>query len=202
MRRQLARMDSSNSESSVEEERNRVSDNTDVSISKSMENLSLKAPPRLSVSSGSTTYLDALESPAFSEGTALNTPPELKNSNGTKTPAALIYTPMESNGLKTSNGTKKAGALIFTPVESYKGKPKFDEKFDDCAWTFDEKTNEFYFSSDKNAIDGAEWPHFRIPTELYERLYSHQKVGVQWMASLHSKRIGGAIGGILGDDMV
>jgi len=41
------------------------------------------------------------------------------------------------------------------------------------------------------------WPKMNIPARLYDKLYDHQKVGVQWMASLYSK----GIGGILGDDM-
>ena len=41
------------------------------------------------------------------------------------------------------------------------------------------------------------WPKIYIPAKLYDKLYDHQKIGVQWLASLYSK----GIGGILGDDM-
>lgn len=43
----------------------------------------------------------------------------------------------------------------------------------------------------------AKWPKMNIPKKLYDKLYDHQKIGVQFLASLHSKKIGG----ILGDDM-
>ena len=42
-----------------------------------------------------------------------------------------------------------------------------------------------------------QYPKIRIPTKLYNKLYDHQRVGVEWIASLHVK----GIGGILGDDM-
>lgn len=41
------------------------------------------------------------------------------------------------------------------------------------------------------------WPKLDIPKQLYDKLYDHQKIGVQFLASLHAK----GIGGILGDDM-
>jgi SNF2 family DNA or RNA helicase len=43
----------------------------------------------------------------------------------------------------------------------------------------------------------VQWPKINIPAQLYDKLYDHQKIGVQWLASLHMK----GIGGILGDDM-
>ena len=48
-----------------------------------------------------------------------------------------------------------------------------------------------------NQVENHKWPKYAIPKRLFDKLYDHQKVGVQWMASLHSK----GIGGILGDDM-
>ncbi|CAM9659813.1 unnamed protein product, partial [Hapterophycus canaliculatus] len=38
---------------------------------------------------------------------------------------------------------------------------------------------------------------FSVPSELYERMYKHQKIGVRWLWGLHQ----GDMGGILGDDM-
>lgn len=75
----------------------------------------------------------------------------------------------------------------------------FEDAFEDCAWALDSSTNEVYLSDEKfEAPNDTVWPKFRLPRELYERLYCHQKIGVQWMAGLHSIRIGG----ICGDDMV
>ncbi len=41
------------------------------------------------------------------------------------------------------------------------------------------------------------WPKMNIPKKLYDKLYDHQKSGVQFLASLYVK----GVGGILGDDM-
>lgn len=68
---------------------------------------------------------------------------------------------------------------------------------DDDAWAYDKVTDEYFLSTANFDIAGVVWPEFRIPSDLYNSLYPHQKVGVQWMASLHSNKIGG----ILADDM-
>ena len=65
------------------------------------------------------------------------------------------------------------------------------------AWCHDQDTDEYYLSSKNYCIPGVTWPALRLPAELFNRLFPHQKTGVQWIASLHSKKIGG----LLGDDM-
>jgi len=62
---------------------------------------------------------------------------------------------------------------------------------DVSAWKFDKQRNEYTFQG------GGEFPEFWIPAKLYESLYDHQRSGVQFLASLHQK----GIGGVLGDDM-
>lgn len=42
------------------------------------------------------------------------------------------------------------------------------------------------------------WPRIRLPFSSYQKLYHHQRIGIQWMASLHRNKIKG---GILADDM-
>ena len=42
------------------------------------------------------------------------------------------------------------------------------------------------------------WPKIRLPLTLYNKLFQHQRIGVQWMASLYLNEIKG---GILADDM-
>lgn len=87
-------------------------------------------------------------------------------------------------------------------------------EFEGSAWTFNADTNEYSFSNAKTAENSTEWPDFSIPSKLYDSLYLHQKVGVQWMASLHNYRFMSKahplfakrepaiyMGGILGDDM-
>jgi len=53
------------------------------------------------------------------------------------------------------------------------------------------------YDSEKFQIEQREYPDFYIPESLYHKMYEHQKDGVEFIASLHNK----GIGGILGDDM-
>jgi hypothetical protein len=73
----------------------------------------------------------------------------------------------------------------------------FDEKHDDCAWDLKPESREVFLSDDKFSMLEVSWPKLLLPLELFKRLYSHQKAGVQWLAGLHNL----SIGGILGDDM-
>lgn len=68
--------------------------------------------------------------------------------------------------------------------------------FDRCGiWDLDSgHKGDLLLSSDKE----TKWPKVRLPLIVYEKLFNHQRIGVQWMASLHDSIIGG---GILADDM-
>jgi SNF2 family DNA or RNA helicase len=68
--------------------------------------------------------------------------------------------------------------------------------FDRCGiWDLDsEHKGDLLLSSDKE----TKWPKVRLPLIVYDKLFNHQRIGVQWMASLHDSVIGG---GILADDM-
>ena len=75
----------------------------------------------------------------------------------------------------------------------------FEENIDDQSlWKLDPR-KEIYFLKNRYCQLPKELisPEIVIPVQLYDKLYDHQKVGIQWMASLHAK----GIGGILGDDM-
>lgn len=74
-----------------------------------------------------------------------------------------------------------------------KSKPDDGESEED-AWCHDTTTDEYYLSPKKYSIPGVAWPSLRLPSDLYNRLYAHQKIGVQWMASMHSNKIGGLLG--------
>ena len=69
---------------------------------------------------------------------------------------------------------------------------------EDTAWCRT-KNGEYILSGTSyiNQVVNHKWPKYAIPKRLFDKLYDHQKVGVQWMASLYSK----GIGGILADDM-
>lgn len=64
------------------------------------------------------------------------------------------------------------------------------------AWEAVYGNKEVYLSRKKNTE--YQWPNFRIPTSLFNKLYDFQRTGVQWMAGLYNARIRG---GVLGDDM-
>jgi hypothetical protein len=88
------------------------------------------------------------------------------------------------------------GEALKTPVKPGMAKHNvsFGDDFENSAWALDAETDEVFLSADQCAIPNSVWPKLRIPIELYNRLYNHQKAGVQWMASLHSNRIGGILG--------
>jgi len=67
--------------------------------------------------------------------------------------------------------------------------------FDACGcWELDENNSgDLYLSGNSN-----KWPKIRLPLPLYNKLFQHQRIGVQWMASLYKNEIKG---GILADDM-
>lgn len=85
------------------------------------------------------------------------------------------------------------------PISSRsQNKKSFGDDPDECAWSLDSFNDAMYLSSHRAEDAGVNWPEISVPCDLYERLYPHQKIGVQWMASMHIN----GIGGILGDDMV
>lgn len=61
------------------------------------------------------------------------------------------------------------------------------------AWKINKHGN--YILQGKCMISGSsKWPKLNVPKKLFDKLYDHQKVGVQFLAGLHAKH-----GGILGD---
>ena len=63
----------------------------------------------------------------------------------------------------------------------------------ESLWKMNKEKGEYSLkSSSKTSM-----PNFRVPSELFDKLFDHQKSGVSWMAGLHSQRMGG----LLGDDM-
>lgn len=69
------------------------------------------------------------------------------------------------------------------------------------CWTADDESDSHHNNGDlhlASSNDCIQWPRIRLPMALYKKLFPHQRVGVQWMASLHKNEIKG---GILADDM-
>ena len=66
--------------------------------------------------------------------------------------------------------------------------------FDACGcWALDEAHAGDLYLADNSDV---RWPKIRLPLALYNKLFPHQRIGTQWMASLHRNKIKG---GILGE---
>lgn len=88
-----------------------------------------------------------------------------------------------------------SSASEVTPKKSKSTRVVAADDSETSAWMIDEGTSEAFLCHEN--LSDLSFPRFRIPTDLFNQLYAHQKDGVQWMATLHN----GKIGGILGDDM-
>jgi hypothetical protein len=106
-----------------------------------------------------------------------------------KNSQAIPDSPEESMSVEQQQTLKTA------KEETPEAKPKPDDgESEEDAWCHDTTTDEYYLSPKKYSIPGIAWPSLRLPSDLYNRLYAHQKIGVQWMASMHSNKIGGLLG--------
>lgn len=103
--------------------------------------------------------------------------------------AAIDLTLQTPPKKETIDLTKQMEALNVSADTDDADKRRQDKEA--SAWVHDRKNDEYFLSSIDCDIDGVVWPALRIPADLYTSLYPHQKVGVQWMASMHSKTIGG-----------
>lgn len=107
---------------------------------------------------------------------------------------------LETLGLAPKNDENAAALELDTdnsrrevvPLKRTKSSTKKNVSIE-LPWMLDESRNELYFTSKHKAIN---FPEFRIPQNLYKKLFAHQVEGVSWMASLHHRG-----GGLLGDDM-
>ena len=109
----------------------------------------------------------------------------------------------EKDEKRSNEGSKQNPSKVSSSVDDSTQTKIEDEgniKSDDeslmdsnSAWVRSRRhKNEYYLSPEKNA--DVKWPSLRIPSVLFRRLYGYQKVGVQWMASLHENKIGGILG--------
>ena len=92
--------------------------------------------------------------------------------------SVAILSPLEPSALPTASGDGGGEA-------------------EGSAWVLDPDRGEYYLGGGRGGGNApsaqGDWPSIRIPSELFHRLYVHQKAGVQWMATLHRHRIGGGI---------
>jgi SNF2 family DNA or RNA helicase len=87
----------------------------------------------------------------------------------------------KEDSISTSESTKLSSSWIKT---QWKGS---------CYYTLPKAAP----SDDSNGKQIITHPDIYIPSSLFKKMYDHQKVGVEWISSLHVN----GIGGILGDDM-
>jgi Superfamily II DNA/RNA helicases, SNF2 family len=102
-----------------------------------------------------------------------------------------IRTPKETNVHNTTESFSSPGS-----DSNFSSNDDDDDDLVGSAW----KKNKYgCYELKGKCLDAGNvnWPKLNIPKQLYDKLYDHQKIGVQFLASLHAK----GIGGILGDDM-
>ena len=72
------------------------------------------------------------------------------------------------------------------------------EQDEGTVWCRNSKNGSFRLNGSCTSISGNDvWPNMELNPKFYQNLYPHQRIGIQWLASMHCKRVGG----ILGDDM-
>ena len=154
----------------------------------------------------------------FSSGSTVKLP---RRSHSSKNQIMSLETSSEVDWVEIDSSAS-SGSASFESIENISN-PHSDTVVDDNAsdiatiseeigWNFDESTNEYVIDEEQTkgvfpvparnkyasgTIEQLSVPKIRLPKTLFSRLYDHQKVGVQWMASLHAA----GVGGILGDDM-
>jgi SNF2 family DNA or RNA helicase len=70
------------------------------------------------------------------------------------------------------------------------GKTRSNKKKSKGPWRFSLSKKEYTLSETTDSVV----PKFRIPGVLFDKLYSHQKEGVAWLAGLHTGGMGGLLG--------
>jgi len=108
----------------------------------------------------------------------------------------------ESSILSTAS-VKSAYAETLSDEKAITPSPRIDHVVE-TAWTYDDAYQSYSLSSNgkiwpesENHLWTDAWPEFSIPKTLYDKLFNHQRIGVQWMAVRHASKVGG----IMGDDM-
>lgn len=115
-----------------------------------------------------------------------------------KTPDSSISVLLEGTPKKQDSVQNIPQDSSFSNIDGYISSDDDDDDDDlvDSAWRKN-KNGCYELKGKCSAAGNLKWPKLDIPKQLYDKLYDHQKIGVQFLASLHAK----GIGGILGDDM-
>lgn len=100
-------------------------------------------------------------------------------------------------GAEMNDAVSKSSKEVKDRRSSLDQNNEFEKEESDMisAWSFDRRHDEYFLCS--KAVPNVPWPDLRVPADLFRNLFPHQKVAVQWMASLHEN----GIGGCLADDM-
>ena len=122
-------------------------------------------------------------------------------------PTVTQTTKIEAVPSRLNPSTMMDHSSLYSPKTGSLAGESFETNNDD-AWVYDYDTREYYLSdlkqnskstarseesddTDKNFVADEKWPNLRLPKKLFEKLFDHQKSGVQWMAGLHRNGIGG-----------
>ena len=111
---------------------------------------------------------------------------------------ASIKTPAKVDNDAEPSFICSDGSISISSDESNEYDDDDDESvlcFDGCGcWELDNDHKGDLYLSDNSDF---KWPAIRLPMPLYNKLFQHQRIGVQWMASLYRNKIKGGILGKL-----
>lgn len=114
------------------------------------------------------------------------TPKETKKKNGTMKEEEKDY---EDSNLLSPCASEECDESYF---ES-ESEGEEEGENDSFAWK-KSKRGHYKLHGECHIAGKVAWPKFNIPEVLFNKLYDHQKIGVQWMASLLAKSVGGILG--------
>jgi hypothetical protein len=102
------------------------------------------------------------------------------------------------NDISRDDGNSSAGSAATDCPNEAAGATSNDESvtcFDGCGcWALNEAhPGDVYLSENAD----VKWPRIRLPLAPYNKVFQHQRIGVQWTASLHRNIIKG---GLLGEE--
>ena len=104
------------------------------------------------------------------------------------------FSGMTLEDVNTNNNSLLDADVTIQTINSFDSEDEDIITTDGCGcWTIDKETKDLHLPP-----ESGNWPRIRLPFPSYQKLYPHQRIGIQWLASLHRNKIKG---GILADDM-
>jgi SNF2 family DNA or RNA helicase len=105
--------------------------------------------------------------------------------------------PTKSSHTVTESEEQSPAVLPELPESPMKLVQDEQEQEEGTVWCRNSKNGSFRLNGSCTISGNDVWPNMELNPKFYQNLYPHQRIGIQWLASMHCKRVGG----ILGDDM-